>query len=285
MFLPTLYFDSMPDLLPYLRVILEAARASGRSEREISRAAIGQPGALSLIKTGRVPSVERTRLLCETLGLEFYVGPPQGIASLPEPRSYDPAIDDAEHVMVPKLSVRLVAGHGAAASDEEDEPVALLAFRHEWMQRYGLQPGQVSAVEIAGDSMEPLLIDGDTVLVDHCCNEARQGKVFAVRNMDDLLVKRLERKPDNKWILTSDNKDYEPIDMGPQAILIGEVVWRGTWLGEKMASKKQIADLGRLLEILAKHRVDTGAAADLDQAKADIEAEMMQDGVLDEDGG
>ena len=56
-------------------MILEAARASGRSEREISRAATGQPSALSLIKTGRVPSAERTRSLCETLGLEFYIGP------------------------------------------------------------------------------------------------------------------------------------------------------------------------------------------------------------------
>ncbi len=62
---------------PYLHTVLDAARASGRSEREISRAATGQPGALSLIKTGRVPSVERTRLLCDALGLEFYIGPPR----------------------------------------------------------------------------------------------------------------------------------------------------------------------------------------------------------------
>ena len=270
-------------MLPYLRVILEAARASGRSEREISRAATGQPGALSLIKTGRVPSAERTRSLCETLGLEFYIGPPRGIASLPEPRPYDPAIDDAEHVMVPKLPVSLAAGYGAAVPEVEDEPMGLLAFRRGWMRRYGLQLGQVSAVEIVGDSMEPLLIDGDTVLVDHCRSEARQGKVFAVRNINDLFVKRLERQPDNKWILTSDNKDYEPIDMSPQAILIGEVVWRGTWLGGKMASKKQVADLRKLFEILAKHRVEAGDAETFGQAIADIEAEMAQDGVLNND--
>ena len=101
--------------------------------------------------------------------------------------------------------------------------------------------------------MEPLLIDGDTVLVDHRRSEARQGKVFAVRNMDDLLVKRLERQPDSKWILTSDNKDYD-------------------------------ADLRKLFEILAKHRVETGGAETFGQAIADIEAEMVREGVFDDDG-
>ena len=72
-----LYSDSMTVEHSYLDVILDAVRNSGRSEREISRAATGQPSALSMLKMGRVPSVERVRLLCETLGLEFYIGPPR----------------------------------------------------------------------------------------------------------------------------------------------------------------------------------------------------------------
>ena len=62
---------------PYLQAILDAARESGQSEREISRRATGQPSALSMIKTGRVPSTERARRLCDALGLEFYIGPPR----------------------------------------------------------------------------------------------------------------------------------------------------------------------------------------------------------------
>ena len=61
----------------FLDTILEAANKDSRSEREISRMATGQSSALSMIKTGRVPSVKRTRALCEALGLEFYVGPPR----------------------------------------------------------------------------------------------------------------------------------------------------------------------------------------------------------------
>ena len=230
------------------------------------------------------PSVDRAAEICGALDLEFYIGPPraQESTAVPESRPYDPALDDAEHVMVPKLSVQLAAGHGAAAPEVETA-TGFLAFRREWMQCYGLQPGQVSAVDVTGDSMEPMLSDGDTVLVDHRRNEAKQGKVFAVRVDDDLLVKRLQRQPDGGWLLTSDNESYEPVSMVHHAALIGEVVWRGTWLDAPMASKKQVADILRLFEIMARRRVETGEAESFDQAIADIEEEMRQDGVLDED--
>ena len=75
-----LYSDSVAALdLPYLNVILEAARKSSRSARDVSLAATGQPSTISMIKRCRVPSVERVRLLCEELGLEFYVGPPREV--------------------------------------------------------------------------------------------------------------------------------------------------------------------------------------------------------------
>ena len=77
--------------LPYRNTIPDAARESGRSERELSRAATGRPAALSLNKTGRVPSVKRVRLLCAALDLEFYIGPPrEGAKSTPRPRELPP---------------------------------------------------------------------------------------------------------------------------------------------------------------------------------------------------
>ena len=57
--------------------ILAAVRKGHHSEREVSKVATGQPTAIAMIKTGRVPSVERVRLLCQALGMEFYVGPPR----------------------------------------------------------------------------------------------------------------------------------------------------------------------------------------------------------------
>lgn len=96
-----LYAGSVEGLrLPYLSVILDAVRASNRTDREVSLAATGQPTAIALIKSNRAPSVERVRLLCEELGLEFRIGPyrtaaPAEIAQalgLPEGSSVEDAV-------------------------------------------------------------------------------------------------------------------------------------------------------------------------------------------------
>ncbi len=234
------------------------------------------------IRRGRSPNGERLQKICEALGLEFYIGPPRNIIEFSETRGYDPAIDDADYVMVPRLPVKLAAGHGAVAPDGE-KPVELLAFRREWMERNGLLPGKVSAVVVTGDSMTPTLADGDTILVDHQRDEARQGHIFAVRRGPDLLVKRMQEEPHGGWMLTSDNEAYAPISTGANFAVLGEIVWRGAWLGEKMTSKKQICDLRTLFEMLGKHRVGSGKATTLEDAITAIKAEMAEAGVFDDD--
>ena len=49
-----------------------------------------------------------------------------------------------------------------------------------------------------------------------------------------------------------------------------------------LASPKQKADLIKLFETMAHHRVKTGKAASLEEAISDIEAEMAADGVFDD---
>ena len=120
--------------LRYLNTILDAARESGRSEREISRTATGQSSALSLIRIGRVPSVERVRLLCAALDLEFYIGPPRaepspapGQATVPPGGDAEPAADDRPPPWLEALRsgiredvARLLRGSSARAPDDHD---------------------------------------------------------------------------------------------------------------------------------------------------------------------
>lgn len=72
-----------------LREIDDALRRHGISARAASIRAHGSPELIRDMRRGHVPSVERLRSLCESLGLEFYVGPPRGLegdvgAGLPE---------------------------------------------------------------------------------------------------------------------------------------------------------------------------------------------------------
>ena len=85
-------------------------------------------------------------------------------------------------------------------------------------------------MDIFGNSMEPELKDGDTVLVDEGQKKIIAGALYAVGIEDTVMVKRLEKHP-NILVLRSDNEQYAPIylegsDM-ESARIIGKVVWVG----------------------------------------------------------
>ena len=85
-------------------------------------------------------------------------------------------------------------------------------------------------MDIFGNSMEPELKDGDTVLIDESQKDIIAGAVFAVGVEDTILVKRIEKHP-NKLVLLSDNKDYAPIYLQSSDCesirVIGKVIWVG----------------------------------------------------------
>ena len=130
-----------------------------------------------------------------------------------------------EHELVPKLDIKLAAGSGATA---EENRIGDLAFRREWLKKEGLQNEHTSVVEVVGDSMEPTLKEGDSILIDHLKNKLETNAVMAVRIDNDLLVvKRLQQTTRGDWLLCSDNPIYAPIPLDSDAHIIGQVIWRG----------------------------------------------------------
>jgi phage repressor protein C with HTH and peptisase S24 domain len=84
----------------------------------------------------------------------------------------------------------------------------------------------LSAIAVAGDSMDPTLRDGDEILVDRTPRPPRDG-IHVVRVDGALLVKRLETGRPGLVVLRSDNKAYDPIELPPAEIeVIGRVVWK-----------------------------------------------------------
>ena len=59
--------------------IRDGLRVSGLSAAEASRRATGQEDALKRIFAGRSPNLNRLHAVADTLGLEFYVGPPRAV--------------------------------------------------------------------------------------------------------------------------------------------------------------------------------------------------------------
>jgi len=144
------------------------------------------------------------------------------------PSDLCPCLDDFE--LFQEFEQGIAAGHGAYAISQEIE--RQFAFRKEWISRHGLNNKNCGLFKARGDSMLPLIGDGDIMLVDMSKKEMQdiiEGKIYCFSEGDLLKVKRLVRKGSG-LLAISDNKSEIPnpmeVDM-EQFRLIGKVVWIG----------------------------------------------------------
>ncbi len=139
--------------------------------------------------------------------------------------SYVTTPRSAEWVEVPRLDLGASAGPGRMAGDEA--AFDTFRFSRRWLIEQGLDGAQLSAITVAGDSMEPLLNDGDEILVDCSPRPFRDG-IHVVRLGDTLLVKRVAQAGAGRLALLSQNLAYPPIEVATDEIaIIGRVVWKG----------------------------------------------------------
>jgi phage repressor protein C with HTH and peptisase S24 domain len=122
--------------------------------------------------------------------------------------------------------LRLSASAGPGTFADEEEPFGTFGVTPQWLREQGLEPAMLSAIAVAGDSMEPTLRDGDEILVDETPRAPRDG-IHVVRVDGALLVKRLETGRPGLVVLRSDNRAYDPIELAPGEVeVIGRVVWK-----------------------------------------------------------
>ncbi len=82
------------------------------------------------------------------------------------------------------------------------------------------------ALRSIGTSMEPTLRSGDTLVLDHTSAEPLEGRLFVLRTLTGLVVKRL-RQEAGAWIMASDNPDFPPRAMAGEDRILGRVLWFG----------------------------------------------------------
>jgi phage repressor protein C with HTH and peptisase S24 domain len=117
----------------------------------------------------------------------------------------------SEFALVPGYSVQVSAGWGSEGSDEA-EPSRHLAFRKRWLKWRGFSEKDLVVVWAKGDSMEPIISNNNTLLINMQRTELTDGNIFVIRNENQLWVKRVQVMP-NAWRLLSDNKLYDPIEV------------------------------------------------------------------------
>ena len=134
--------------------------------------------------------------------------------------------NDAGLVMIPKVVARLSAGGGSLETNAEVK--GRYAFKSEWLRGKG-RVDRMVLMEVSGDSMEPYICDGDTVLIDQSQDKVLAGKVYAVGVEEAVYVKFVELAP-GRMILRSANPAHVAMeanlaeDSNPVRI-IGRVIW------------------------------------------------------------
>lgn len=222
-----------------LRLILDRWQGS---EASFARAAGVSQTGLNRIAQGGFPTLPVLVAIADTAGVSVeWLATGRGTeTALGDAQASDTAavamdtlgnpVDIADFVFIPRFNVKAAAGHGSALAD--GKPPLAMAFRRYWVEHYlRVNPRDLAVISVKGDSMEGVLNDRDTILVNQADNRPGAG-LYVLRMDGELFVKRLQRLPEGRLEVSSANEAYRPftIDMAAPPSdfeIIGRVVWVG----------------------------------------------------------
>ena len=112
-------------------------------------------------------------------------------------------------IIIPRYTVKASAGHGEPVLeiDTEGQPNY---FPSGWAQKNGYKPDGLFSIVAMGDSMEPTIPNGASLIV-HRQTEIVSGRVHVLCRGDECYVKRLIRQMDGSVLVKSENPDYKDV--------------------------------------------------------------------------
>jgi phage repressor protein C with HTH and peptisase S24 domain len=130
---------------------------------------------------------------------------------------------------IPKVTLKLQAGVTGFQTEPDRRDGGTMGLSKNWADRRGYAPEHLLAIEVKGESMEPTLYEGDTVIINLADKNLVDNAVYAVNYEGESLVKRITRDG-GQWWLSSDNQDqrrfYRRQCRGSDCIVIGRIVRR-----------------------------------------------------------
>lgn len=183
---------------------------------DILRARSTRPGLDRLAGVARVLKVELDWLI-------HGMGEVEGIS---------PFIDnpDDSFVAIAHAGVKPSMGGGSVVLEEHEAPERAYHFRRAWI-RHSLKasPSQLRIMTVEGDSMEPTLHDGDTVLVDMTRRAPNPSGIFVLDDGMGLVAKRLQHVPNSDppaVRVISDNRHYPEYERTADEVhIVGRIRW------------------------------------------------------------
>ena len=129
--------------------------------------------------------------------------------------------DRAQPVDVIELEAAAGDGNGEALERRK----GWVWFRRGWLERRGLDPETCMVIGVRGDSMEPTIPDGSSILVDRASTEWVPPRILCVRSPEGLLVKRAAVSESGEPLMASDHPSWPPTPLPAGAEIVGRVRW------------------------------------------------------------
>jgi phage repressor protein C with HTH and peptisase S24 domain len=137
--------------------------------------------------------------------------------------------DNPDLILIQKVKLKLSAGITGFETVPDRSESSMVTVPRRWIEKNDYLPERLVAIEIRGESMEPALYAGDTVIVNTADTKPVDGAVFAVNYEGEAVIKRLVRDH-GMWWLASDHYDQRIYARkrceGAMCIIVGRVVRR-----------------------------------------------------------
>ena len=194
--------------------VVALATAVGVSDNAIYKwlSGRGQPSVANLVALARAGRVSIEWL---ATGDE----PAQGAQAITRAAAH------GDFIFMPRNRIRFSSRRDGTIRSEQ--VADSIAFRAAWVKRVlNAEPRDLILIEVVGDSMAPTVEDSDLILANLAEPRFRQDGIYLLRHDSGLAVKRIQRRPDGKLLVRSDNPKYEAMVVASVSI-IGRVIWIG----------------------------------------------------------
>lgn len=154
-----------------------------------------------------------------------------GAAKRPQPPlMQNVTTNNPDFVYIPCLNAAFSAN--AFISPENEVSENYLALRKDWARRtLQLDPTDLALINAPGDSMEPTIRSGDTLLVNTAATQFNNDGIYVLEQNGAMFIKRVQVLFDKSVTIKSDNPAYSEQTLSKQDALSIHIVGIVCWIG------------------------------------------------------
>lgn len=137
-------------------------------------------------------------------------------------------IPNTEVIPVRLVNLRLQAGFPRFEADEVFDDGSTIDLPRQWVEENQLVPNCLLAIKVRGPSMEPMIFEDETIVINIADTKPVSGQVFALNYDGKAVVKQMVFK-NREWWLHSFNPDdeFRPVmARSGEAQVIGKMVYQ-----------------------------------------------------------